>query len=419
MKKSFTKRLASTFTRSKTSRGTAEVSAESSASIADVSQSTHSAATSKNLKDLSVRLDDYLEQVGQAGDEVDLDVLSMSRQIGKVKRSEKTLELINIAAWCSKSVYAASTGSMCRVAAVEDIAQYQQTQYSEDIDASFLDGTVKATRAQLFSGRDGTSPLKLLVVAIRGSTSKRRDWTINFDDEGAGTEGTGFIDTNDCTYQIHGGFLECAKGMVEKVAEAVSSILSKSEAESLDNDIHMLLTGHSAGGAVASLLAAHMISGNPSVLADLSTSAERYFPNLRVNQLTVYTEFTSIDCIVFGSPPVSSPGLNTRNASSTFLSIINEGDPVPRIDKAYIESLLTIYISPMPLSSDTRELPEMTLENAGRILLLKDGVSGLCTVADDGDQEKTKSVMETTIFGNPRAHKMDMYLWKLGLVKAL
>ncbi|KAL4955454.1 Alpha/Beta hydrolase protein [Aspergillus filifer] len=416
MKKSFTKKLASTFTRSKTSRGTAEVSAESSASVAEVSQSTHSAATSRNLRDLSVRLDNYLEQVGVAGDEVDLDVISMSRQIEKVKKYEngslpesvvpvdvdaKTLELINIAAWSSKAVYAMDTASMSRVVSVEDVSSYRPTAYSEDIDASFRDGTVKATRVQLFSNSEGSSPSKLLVVAIRGSTSKRRDWTINFDDEGAGTEGTEFIDTKDCTYRVHGGFLGCARGMVDKVAEAISSTLSRSEGDGTKGDIHLLFTGHSAGGGVASLLAAHMMSGNPSTLVELST------------------KFTSINCTVFGSPPVSTPALAAFSGTSNFLSIINEGDPVTRMDRAYIEALLIIYVSPMPTTSDAKELPEMTLENAGRVLILKDGVQGLSAVLDDNDQKKIKSILETTVFGNPRAHKMDMYLWKLGLVKAL
>ncbi|KAL4966072.1 lipase family protein [Aspergillus stella-maris] len=416
MRKSFTQKIASRFTCSKTSRGTAEVSAESSASVAEVSQSTHSAATSRNLRDLSVRLDDYLEQVGVAGDEVDLDVISLSRQIEKVKKyrngslpesvvpvevDAKTLELVNIAAWSSKAVYAADTASMHRVVPVQDVSNFQPTEYSEQIDASFRDGTVKATRVQLFLNREGTDLSKLLVVAIRGSTSKRRDWTINFDDEGAGTEGTGFIDTNDCTYQVHGGFLECAKGMVEKIAEAISSILSKSDADGLKGDVQLLFSGHSAGGAVASLLAAHITSGNLSVLGELSG------------------KFPSINCIVFGSPPVSTPALGTSNGASTFLSIINEGDPVPRMDKAYIGTLLIIYVSPMPGSSDAKELPAMTLENAGRVLLLKDHVQGLSSVVDDPDQKKVKGVLQTTIFGNPRAHKMDMYLWKLGIVKML
>ncbi|RDW78985.1 lipase family protein [Aspergillus mulundensis] len=340
----------------------------------------------------------------------------MSRQIEKVKKysngslpvsvqpcavSEKSLELIKLAAWNAKAVYAADTTHMDRIAQLADFSGYKLTPHSESIDASLRDGTVKATSLRLLSPEKDSLPM-LLVVAIRGSTSKRRDWTINFDDIGQGTDGAGFLDSNDCTYQVHGGYLECAKGMVEKVSEAISCILSNSEADhSVDRDIQLLFTGHSAGGAVASLLYAHMISSYTSTLANL------------------HPRFTSIDCIVFGSPPVSKPGLTSYSQTSTFLSIINEGDPVPRMDKGFIESLLTIYISPMPAASVAWALPPMLLDNAGTIMVLKDGEQGLCTVPDDIDQKGIRAVLETTVFGNPRAHKMDMYLWKLGLVKTL
>ncbi|KAL5341130.1 Alpha/Beta hydrolase protein [Aspergillus crustosus] len=413
MKKSFVQKVASTFTRSRSSRATAEVSAGTTASVADTSQSTHSAATSRNLRDLSIKLDDYLEQIGLAGDEIDLDVISMSRQIEKVKNyangslppsvepcsvNDSDLALIKLAAWSAKAVYASDTTQMVRVTRVEDVSEYKPTEHSEDIDASLRDGTVKATRVQLFSSQDEQAP-RLLVVAIRGSTSKRRDWTINFDDIGQGTDGDGFINHEDLKYKIHGGFLECAKGMVDKVSQAIASVLSKSgEAK---NGTRLLLTGHSAGGAVASLLYAHLVSRNSSSLADL------------------HLRFTSINCITFGSPPVSSPALDSHGDISTFLSIINEGDPVPRMDKDYIESLLIVYLSPMPAVGTTWDLPNMLLEPAGTVLYLKDGVEGLSTVKNDAEQKEVKKVLKTTIFGNPRAHKMDLYLWKLGLVKGL
>ncbi|KAL4882661.1 Alpha/Beta hydrolase protein [Aspergillus karnatakaensis] len=417
MRKSFAQKLANSFTRSKTSRTTAEASTESSASIADTSQSTHSAATSRNLRDVSIRLDDYLDQIGLTGDEIDLDVISMSRQIEKARKytngyfpasvqscslSDEDVELVKLAAWSAKAVYSSDTSQMERVSRVEEFSDYQPTQHSENIDASLRDGTVKETRIQLFSSTKG-STTGLLVVAIRGSTSKRRDWTINFDDIGAGTDGDGFINTDDTKYQVHGGFLDCAKGMVEKISEAISSVLSKAEQNVSNKSFQLLFTGHSAGGAVAALLYAHMMSKNSSSLADL------------------HPKFSSIQCITFGAPPTSNPALSTAHhpSSSTFLSIINEGDPVPRMDKEYIEALLIIYISPMPDDGVTWDLPAMLLQPAGTILFLKDGVQGFCDVKDDVGQKNTKDVLEATIFGNPRAHKMDMYLWKLGLVKGL
>ncbi|KAL4990179.1 Alpha/Beta hydrolase protein [Aspergillus falconensis] len=262
-------------------------------------------------------------------------------------RSEKDLGLIKIAAWDAKSVYASDVTHMDRIAQLRGFSDHRLTEHTQSIDASLQDGTFKATRLQLFSLPTGTSP-SLLVVAIRGSTSKRRDWTINFDDIGQGTDGDGFLSFSDCKYQVHGGYLECAKGMVDKVSEAISSILSKAE-QHTNSNVELLFTGHSAGGAVASLLYAHMVSKNSSSLADLNSRS------------------ITIDCIVFGSPPVSKPALAAYRPSSTFLSIINEGDPVSRMDKDFIESLLIIYLSPMSASSIIWDLPPMLLDNAGTI----------------------------------------------------
>ncbi|PTU24585.1 hypothetical protein P175DRAFT_041651 [Aspergillus ochraceoroseus IBT 24754] len=320
--------------------------------------------------------------------------------VGPIPISERELSLIKLGAWSAKAVY--GPGRVGEVDAPEEFSDYQPTAYRQDIGASLLDGTVKATCVQLFSSHAEKVAPKLLVIAIRGSTSKRKDWTVNFDDMGTGTDGDGFINSETRSFQVHGGFLACAKAMADKVSGAVSSVLSDAEKEEPATEIQLLFTGHSAGGAVASLLYAHMMSKNSSPLTDLSS------------------KFRSIDCVVFGSPPVSKPGLDTYGTEhSTFLSIINEGDPVPRIDKDYIETLLLLYISPMPAFPVHRDLPPMRLDTAGTILFLKDGQPGFCAVAEDDSQKGIKNVLATTIFGNPRAHKMDIYLVKLGLVSII
>jgi hypothetical protein len=107
-------------------------------------------------------------------------------------RSNEDLGLVRVAAWSAKSVYASDAAHIGHVTQLEDVSDYQPTQHMENIDASFRDGTVKASRVQMFCTHTESSS-RLLVVAIRGSTSKRRDWTINFDDIGRGTEGEGFV----------------------------------------------------------------------------------------------------------------------------------------------------------------------------------------------------------------------------------
>ena len=62
--------------------------------------------------------------------------------------------------------------------------------------------------------------------------------------------------------------------------------------------------------------------------------------------------FKRIHCITFGTPPISLLPLQKpsepRLRKSLFLSFINEGDPVPRADRAYVRSLLDLYASPAP-----------------------------------------------------------------------
>jgi putative lipase involved disintegration of autophagic bodies len=60
--------------------------------------------------------------------------------------------------------------------------------------------------------------------------------------------------------------------MVDKVSTAISSVFSEAGVKE-DNDVQLLFTGHSAGGAVASLLYAHMSSKNPSALSQLGSSS--------------------------------------------------------------------------------------------------------------------------------------------------
>lgn len=99
----------------------------------------------------------------------------------------------------------------------------------------------------------------------------------------------------------------------------------------------LLITGHSAGGAVASLIYSHMLSTTPETSSEL-------------RDLT--PGFKRIHCITFGAPPVSllpltkPPGENLKK--SLFLSFVNEGDPVARADKKYVRSLLDLYSSPPP-----------------------------------------------------------------------
>lgn len=108
----------------------------------------------------------------------------------------------------------------------------------------------------------------------------------------------------------------------------------------------LIITGHSAGGAVAALLFSHMLCTSHAVRSEL-------------NSLT--SSFKRIHCITFGAPPVSllplqKPSSHDRPElkKSLFISFVNEGDPVARADKAYVRSLLDLFATPAPAPGGIR-----------------------------------------------------------------
>ena len=125
-----------------------------------------------------------------------------------------------------------------------------------------------------------------------------------------------------------------------------------------------------------------------------------------------------------------------------FMSFINEGDPVPRADKAYIRSLIHLYISPPPgrtcpvdrltvkvpkkwfrKDKSSREkidppeqwvwkwnVPEGTLSNAGRLVVLRDPPLQASGNQDDVLAELTcDQELRGVVFGDPMMHVMSLY----------
>ncbi|KAI9823789.1 MAG: hypothetical protein M1819_001136 [Sarea resinae] len=172
--------------------------------------------------------------------------------------------------------------------------------------------------------------MNTVVFAIRG-TQTFMDWAVNLKTTPASPEG--FLD--DAGNLCHSGFLAVARKMVKPVAARLRTLLEEDPSRST---FSLLITGHSAGGAIASLLYSHMVSETIESELNLLTGC-----------------FKRIHCITFGSPPVSLLPLQKphlpRLHNSLFLSFINEGDPVTRADRAYVRSLLDLYASPSPGSS--------------------------------------------------------------------
>jgi hypothetical protein len=270
--------------------------------------------------------------------------------------------------------------------------------------------------------------MNVIVFAIRG-THTFKDWTINVNE--APTAPHGFLD--DPGNLCHAGFLSVARRMVKPVASRLRQLLRENPSRA---SYSLLIAGHSAGGAVASLLFAHI----------LSDSVQSELIHLR-------DCFKRVHCVTFGAPPVSilpiTKPTNPKFQKWLFFSFINEGDPVPRAEKAYIRSLVDLYISPAPPGSgdDANTLlpknnashrfsllgakhnrrgkavvedekpkpiviwhtPPSTLCPAGRLILLrgnphnrhnKDHVEA-CLLSDED--------LRQVVFGDPMMHAMDLY----------
>lgn len=154
---------------------------------------------------------------------------------------------------------------------------------------------------------------KTVVFAIRGTSMLSvRDWGVNLATDPVSP--AGFLD--DPGNLCHAGFLRVAKAMVRPIAARLRALVQENPSRT---GCSLLITGHSAGGAVASLLYAHMLSR--TVHSELSNLTDC---------------FKRVHCVTFGAPPVSLlPLQKPDNADSRlrkclFHSIMNEGDPVVR-----------------------------------------------------------------------------------------
>ena len=273
-----------------------------------------------------------------------------------------------------------------------------------------------------------------IVFAIRGSATFM-DWAVNY--RSAPSSPEGFLD--DPGNLCHAGFLYVARKMVKSVADRLRVLLQENPSRS---NCSLLITGHSAGGAVAALLYAHMMSS--------TISSE-------LNYLTGF--FKRVHCVTFGAPPITLLPLQRsnekRHKKSLFYSFINEGDPVPRADKQVVRSLLKLYASPAPstvcntiasfsklnlssanlinpsnttfqtasskpskssktststtASSATHwDIPPTTLSAAGRLVILRRRAGK----KDDDDVEAVTvddELLRTVVYGDPVKHMMGLY----------
>ncbi|KAI9864019.1 MAG: hypothetical protein M1813_003335 [Trichoglossum hirsutum] len=263
--------------------------------------------------------------------------------------------------------------------------------------------------------------INTVVFAIRGSQTFM-DWVVNLNS--APVSPRDFLD--DPGNYCHSGFLSVARKMVKPVAARLRNMLEENPNRT---NCSLLITGHSAGGAVASLLYAHMMARDVHSEMNFLTGC-----------------FKRVHCVTFGAPPVSLLPLQKpavpQFKKSLFLSFINEGDPVPRADKAYVRSLIDLYAAPAPeqscltqtlipqskpgnffkkpkatkmkptpaaaaTSKAVWKVPPTSLSNAGKLVVLRPSKSGdeqdvvACVTSD----EQLRGV----VFGDPVKHMMKLY----------
>ncbi|QSZ29289.1 hypothetical protein DSL72_003802 [Monilinia vaccinii-corymbosi] len=322
-------------------------------------------------------------------------------------------------------------------------AQYSEQVYSKPT------GQEKETRVNA-GGRAGTvmksvpiDDREVIVFAIRGTTHSFTDWAVNMKTKPTSPEG--FLD--DPGNLCHSGFLGAAKSWIKPIAARLRNLLQENP-----NRTHcsLLITGHSAGGAIAALLYSHMLSTSPEARSEL-------------NVLTGY--FKRIHCITFGTPPISLLPLEKPKtcaaSKSIFMSFVNEGDLVARADVSYIKSLLDLYSTPAPGKSDSPPLksglksrkscsafsamrkkdsksdthvslgpvwhvPEATLSNAGSIVLLRgvdrfghaEGSKKLQDRMDDGviAQIISDELLRGVVWGDPVSHMMKLYARRIEIL---
>lgn len=263
-----------------------------------------------------------------------------------------------------------------------------------------------------------------IVFAIRG-TSSFMDWAVNLNTAPMAPEN--FLD--DAGNLCHAGFLTVARRMVGPVASRLRELLREDPARSRYS---LLITGHSAGGAVASLLYAHMLARTAQARSELNVLTD---------------SFRRVHCVTFGTPPLSLLPLMRPDRpelkNSVFLSFINEGDPVARADKGYVMSLLELLASPVPDVSEKARprrgrsrpgrsskpvwpMPECTLSNAGRIVVLRSGRRGRETGAAKDRMTVRERLAEGVVgnvcredqlrgvvWGDPSAHLMKLYAGRI------
>ncbi|KAH8702864.1 Alpha/Beta hydrolase protein [Phaeosphaeriaceae sp. PMI808] len=326
--------------------------------------------------------------------------------------SEETAQLVSIAARCCKALYPGE--------GPPDIPRHSVRQkFTLQPSVSGLTKASALYIAERVSVDQGK--LTTIVVSIRGSKSII-DWVVNANNQAV--DGGNFINMNMLNMLsgkndtsplfVHHGFLNSARDLAPKIRPHLESAL-----RSNPGNVDIIFAGHSAGGSVASLLYAH------------------FFSNIFTNYTFLDSANIRLSNITFGAPPIFSRDIHTiiSNAppglvgKGVLLSIINEGDPIPRSDDAYIRILLQLLQKPIAIATDSistsrlfsstqrasakprQDLPPLSLYALGTLIVLRDANADVDDAKEDFQAHVVRQQeLGSLLFANFFEHKMDEYL---------
>ncbi|KAK3361663.1 Alpha/Beta hydrolase protein [Lasiosphaeria ovina] len=241
--------------------------------------------------------------------------------------TQHTAQLVSIAWACALDTYSMTT-TTTGVLAEADTAAYR---FERDwVGAPSVGGTVKTLTSTVVSPLadavdNDNALLPVLVIAVRGTVTKV-DHMVNAN--GRPVDAAAFVGTHYGTeLRAHAGFLNSADALDDTALARISSYVRAQKARGAK--AHVLFAGHSAGGAVASLL------------------------YLRYRGRQEFESTARFSCITFGAPPavslpltaVGSSGCGTDGDSNDpiCLSLINEFDLVSRADTPYVVSVAGLF----------------------------------------------------------------------------
>ncbi|KAK0672344.1 Alpha/Beta hydrolase protein [Cercophora samala] len=382
-------------------RRSVRASAQSAVSMSNsmpgcnVASAQASIAACAAVADLTAGLDfvfDRLGDEGEPGDELQYHLDQLCQQADQY--TECSLQQIVGEKWsCSPG-----TGELIRAACQCAVMVYDQTQpigvKGFDIEpvlhrSPSSMGTVKACSMWKipFTPIPGWSG-KTLVVSIRG-TATMMDHMVNMNGKPKDASTIFQIQSKGelVNVQSHAGFLGCAQEMIPIITTDIREQLLADE-----KIRNVVFTGHSAGGAVASLVFLHFL---------FQQSPNPWMTNCKLSLIS------------FGSPPVTSTGLTDickgRSNVGVLLSMVNEYDMVSRADGPYLQSLVDLYRSriglPLLFSSSAATadgdskawpLPLPTFQLLGDIVVLKlRFVDPPSVLGDDALSQASTLVMPT------------------------